>query len=99
MRVAERPAAAAIAYVLVNASGPNNLPSRASRRSAAEIHHPAESLDMKYANDLTIPVDLADLCDRKSTALLIWQAIDGDHEIRRRGADCQGGYIRGTIGA
>jgi nicotinamidase-related amidase len=27
---------------------------------------------MKYANDLSVPVELADLCDRKSTALLVY---------------------------
>jgi nicotinamidase-related amidase len=46
---------------------------------------------MKHANDLSIPVELADLCDRKSTALLIYdmqvgirgQIADGDRVVQR----------------
>lgn len=49
---------------------------------------------MKHANDLPIPIELADLCDRKSTALLVYdmqvgirsQIAGGDHIVERCGA-------------
>lgn len=46
---------------------------------------------MKHANDLSIPVELADLCDRKSTALLVYdvqvgirsQIVSGNRIVER----------------
>ena len=48
---------------------------------------------MKHANDLSVPVELADLCDRKSTALLVYdmqvgirsQIADGNRVVERCG--------------
>jgi nicotinamidase-related amidase len=49
---------------------------------------------MKYTNYLSIPVELADLCDRKSTALLVYdmqvgirrQIADGERVVERSAA-------------